>query len=447
MAITAAGVGSGLDVAGIVSQLVSLEKRPLVALQQRESQFNAQLSDFGRLKSAVSAFQDAMTNLSSVDKFRVFNAASSDQGVLTASADSTAAAGTYAIQVDRLAQNHKQGSAEYADTAAFGGAAGDALNLTVGADTLSVDLSTPKTLAEIRDAINGDSSNPGVSATILNTGTGLQRLILTADTSGYDKRVQLSYGGAVNSGSFNFATINTDAVGAPMADLMQLDAAYSVDGYALTSASNQVSGVIDGISLTLKATGASDLTLSRDTTSISKSASGFVDAFNKLQKTFTELSAGGLQGDSSVLGIQRQVRNMLNTPTAGLSGSFSNLFEVGITTDGKTGELKFNSTDFTKALDADFSGVSDLFANNDQGFAFRLGALADSLIQDDGLIKSREDGLNIRIKTNQADQERMTYRIGLREKALRAQYSALDSLVAKLNSTSQYLTSQLSFGK
>lgn len=443
MAITAAGVGSGLDIESIVSQLMSLERRPLNALEQRESQYKAELSAFGRLKSGLSAFQDAMQELSSVDKFRVFSPLSSDEDVMAATADSSAAAGTYDVQIDRLAQNHKLGSDEFADTDTFGGTAGDSLDLTVGTDTLSVDLSTAKTLSQIRDAINDDANNPGVTATILNTGTGVQRLILTADESGYDKRVQLSYGGTIGAGTFNLATANKDTLGNPMVDLTELDASFSVDGYALTAASNKVTDVIDGITLELKQTGSANLTLNRDTDKIKESAQAFVDAYNEVQSTLNKLREGELRGDSTLLSIQRQLRDVINTPPTGLTGSYSSLFAVGISTNSKTGELEFDATEFETALDADFTGVAELFANDDQGFAFRFDALAESLLDSDGLIDTREDGLNDRIDDVQQDQLDFEYRLELREKALRSQYAALDSLVGRLNSTSQFLFQQL----
>jgi flagellar hook-associated protein 2 len=445
MAITASGIGSGLDIDTIVSQLMSLERQPLNALEDKESEFKAQLSAYGQLKSALSTFQDAMDELGSLDKFKVFTAASSNEDVLTATADSNAAAGLYSLDVTRLAQHHKMGSDEFADTDTFGGTAGDSLTLTVGADAMTVDLSTAQTLTEIRDAINSDTANPGVTATILNTGVG-QRLILTADESGYDSRVQLSYGGTVNAATFNFATTNQDGTGATLVDLTELDAAYSVDGFALTSASNKITNVIDGITLELKQTGAADLNLTRDTDKIKESAQAFVDAYNAVQGTLNKLREGKLEGDSTLRNIQSQLRTVINTPPSGLTGSYSAIFEVGITTDAKTGELNFDSADFEAALDTDFSSVAELFAHDDQGVAFRFAAVADSLLDTDGVIDVREDGLNDRISDLQDDQRDMEYQLELKEKALRAQYTALDSLIGQLNSTSQFLTQQLYSG-
>ena len=439
MAITAAGVGSGLDIESIVSQLMSLERRPLVALQQRESDTRAQISAYGTLKSAVSSFQDAMKDLSSLDKFRIFQTTSSDDKIMTASADSDAATGLYSLDVTRLAQNHKMGSDEHADTATFGGGAGDALTLTVGTDSTTIDLSTAQTLSQVRDAINAASDNPGVTATILNTGGGNQRLILTADESGYDKRVQLSYGGAVGAGTFNFATTNQDNVGATLTDLTQLDAAYSIDGFSLTSASNNISSAIDGLSIELKGLGAATLNVTRDSGSIKESVDAFVEAYNNVFTTIDSLQAGDLRGDSTMVSIERLMRGVLNTSASGLTGTYSALSEIGITTNRDTGLLQLDSSDLTTALDTDFAGVAQVFANDDQGYAFRFQAIADSILEDDGLIDAREDGLNSRVSTLEDGQADLERRLEQREIALRREYAALDQLLGSLQSTSSFL--------
>lgn len=444
MAITSAGIGSGLNIESLVSQLMSLERRPLAALKSRENDFQGQLSAYGRLQGAMSAFQNAMKGLSTPEKFKIFTNTSSDASVLTASSDSSAAAGVYAVNVDRLAQNHKLGSDEFADTDAFGGAADDSLTLTVDGSAITVDLSAAKTLTEIRDAVNADSANPGVTATILNTGAGKQRLILTADDSGYDKRVELTYGGTITASTLNLATLNTDSAGAKLTDLTQLDAAYSVDSIALTSASNSISGVIEGVTLNLHKTGAADLTLARDTDKITASAKAFVSAYNTLHGTFRGMSEGVLAGDSTIRSIQGQLRSVINTPPAGMSSTtFNGLGDVGITTDPKTGELVFDAVDFKKALEADMDGVSELFSLDGEGYAFRLDAMAGSILDKGSLVDTREDGLNSRIKRLQDDQTKMESRLVLREKALRSQFAALDGLIGSLNNTSNFLLQQL----
>ena len=439
MSITAAGVGSGLDIESIVSQLMSLERRPLVALQQRESDTRAQISAYGTLKSSLSSFQDAMKDLSSLDKFRVFESNSSNEDVMTATADADAAGGLYNLDVTRLAQNHKMGSDEHADTTTFGGGAGDALTLTVGTDSTTIDLSSVQTLSQVRDAINSASDNPGVTATILNTGSGNQRLILTADESGYEDRVQLSYGGAVNASTFNFGTTNQDNLGATLVDLTELDAAYSIDGFALSSASNNISSAVDGLSIELKGVGAATLNVTRDSTAIKESVDAFVAAYNNVFTTIDSLQAGDLSGDSTLVSIERSMRGVLNAAASGLTGSYSALSEIGITTNRDTGLLQLDSSDLTAALDNDFASVAQVFANDDQGYAFRFDAIAESILEEDGLIDAREDGLDTRVRTLEDDQLDLERRLELRETTLRQQYAALDTLVGSLQSTSSFL--------
>ena len=443
MAITAAGVGSGLDVESIVSQLMALERRPLVALQRRESDTRAQISSYGTLKSAISSFQDAMKDLSSLDAFRVFQSESSDEAVMTASADGDAAAGIYNLNVSRLAQNHKMGSNEFAETDVFGGGASDALTLTVGTESVAIDLSGGLTLSEIRDAVNSNPDNPGVTATILNTGEvgGVfnQRLILTADESGHADRVQLSFSG-VDAATFGFTTTNQDSDGNTLTDLAQLDASYSIDGFALTSASNNITTVIDGLAIELKGEGAATLNVTRDTAAIEESAKALVDAYNNVFSTVDSLREGDLSGDSTLRSVLRQMRSTLNTQPTGLSGSYSALSQLGIKSDRDTGQLVFNSSDFTEALDADFASVAQVFANDDQGYAFRFEALAQSMLEDDGLIDNRVDGLNDRVRRMEDQQAEMERRLDIREIAMRRQYAALDQLVGSLQSTSLFLS-------
>lgn len=442
MAITASGVGSGLDIENIVSQLMTLERQPLVALQRKESDYQAQLSSYGRLKSAISSFKDAMGDLGDVEKFKVFSSTSSNEDVLTATTSSAAAGGIYGLDITRLAQNHKMGSSEFAPTDTIGGGAGDAITITVDGSDLTVDMSSAMTLAELRDAINDDDANPGVTASLLNTGDNTQRLILTSNESGYDKRMELTYGGTVGT-TLGFGTVNRDANDVVMVDLTELDAAFTVDGFDITADSNKASGVIDGITLELKQVGAATLKIDRDTETIKESAQALVDAYNQVDDTIKSLRNGNLSGDSTLLSIQRQMRNLLNEPPVGLSGSYSSLSEVGIKTNAETGALEFTASDFEDALDQDFSGVSQLFANDDQGYAFRFAALADSMLDTDGLLDAREDGINDRIDDLKDGQDRMELRLELKEKALRAQYAALDSLVGQLNSTSSFLLQQL----
>lgn len=441
MAITAAGVGSGLDIEGIVSQLMVLERQPLQAMQRRESEYRAELSDYGRLKSAISSFESAMEGLSSLDKFKVFSTQSSDTAVLTASADSTAASGVFSVDVNRLAQNHKMATTEHASGATFG-ADGDTLGITVDGETMNVNFTGAMSLTEIRDAINDAGDNPGVSASILNTGGGNQRLILTSGESGAAQQMSLNYTGSISGNPFGFANANRDDQDQVINDLNLLDAELVIDGFTVTNASNNASGIIDGLTLELKQTGSADLSVDRDNAEITSSVQKFVDAYNSLVGTIDSLQSGNLSGDSNLRTIEGQLRSVFNTAPQGIESSFSTLSELGIATE-KDGKLSLDSEELSDALEADFSGVAQLFANDDQGYAFRFAALADNLLDENGVIDSREDSLNTRIDDSEERQENFEARLELTEQSLRSQYSALDTLLGQLQTTSNFLFQQL----
>jgi flagellar hook-associated protein 2 len=446
MAITAAGVGSGLDINGIVTQLMQLERQPVYKLEATNREYDAQLSAYGKISSAVSSFETAMENLGSIDKFKTFSADSSDEDVLTASADSGAAAGIYSLAVSRLAQNHKLGSAEIDKTNLFTGN----LDITVDGSTVTID-TTGLTLSGIRDAINSDADNPGVTASILNIGNGNQRLILTSEESGSAKSITVDETGVGNddvgpaNSALGLSIANRDKDGLLLGSTAELDSAYTVDGYSLTASSNSVSDVIDGITLNFSDIGSATLTLNRDTEKIIENVEEFVSAFNDVQKTLNGYAKGELAGDSTLRSIQAQFRSVLNTAPSGLSGPYNFLSQVGILSDARTGELELDSDTLTKAMDADFQSVADLFANDDQGYAFRFAQLADDLQDNDRAIELRKKTLNNRIDDNEDRILDLDYRLEMKEKALRAKFASLDSLIASMQSSSSFLSQIASF--
>jgi flagellar hook-associated protein 2 len=430
MALSAGGIGSGLDVAGIVSQLMTLERRPLDLLQTQETTLSAQLSAYGQLKSSLSGFQDAMDGLSSLDKFKVFSATPSDDNEFTATTNSSAAAGTYTINVTRLAESHKMTT----DGAGYSAETGS-LEISVGATAFTVTIDgTNNSLSGIRNAINSATDNAGVTATIINDGTS-DHLVLTSDDSGNADAL------TITSGTVADALALTTIAGQ---NTSLLDAALTIDGIAVTSASNSVTA-IDGITLNLKGESGVDdtLTVSRDTSAVKESVQTFIDMYNGLRSTISTLHAEGatLEGDSGLLSIERMIRNEINTAASGLNYGY--LSDLGITTNASTGDLELDTTDLDTELTNDFSGVADFFANNGEGIAYRLDALATSLLATDGLIDSREDGINSSIDYNQDRQLNVEYRLELTEQRYIAQFSALDQLVAQLTSTGNFLTAQL----
>jgi len=441
--LTAAGIGSGLDVESIVSQLMAIERQPLVALQQKKTGIDARISAYGNLKSALSTFQTAMKELSTPSALKVFTATSADDSVFTATASSTAAASTFQIEVVRQAERHKFASAEALDTDTFGGGAGDALTIQVGtnaADFVTVDLGSASTLGDIRDAINVDPANPGVTATVISGNNGNQKLVLTADDSGSDHALTLSYSGGISAATFGFQEINN--IGGNTA---LLDAEITVDGYSVTRGNNTIDDIIQGVTLDLHsaAPGATfTLDVERDVGAVSDSVQAFADAYNNILSTIQTLRDGDLATDSALFSVERGLRNVMNTPASGLPSGLGYLGEIGLTFS-REGTLTVDANDVEGALTNDFNAVSELFSTAGQGFASRLDSLVGGWLDIDGLIKGRTDGLDSSKRLLETREASLQYRMTQVEAGLRAQFSQLDTLLGGLQVTSNYLSQQL----
>ncbi len=435
--ISAPGVGSGLDVGSIVDQLMSIERRPLNRLESSKQDLQVQLSAYGTLKSSLASFQTALSDLKTLNAFEVYTADSADETAFTATADSTAATGFTDIQVVSLAEAHKMGSLAIADTDTITlGGAGDQATFTVNGNAFTVS-GGGMTLSQLRDAINDAPDNTGVSATIISENSGSNRLVLTARETGNANAIGLSFTGSLGN-DLGLADIN---------DPLQLDSQLLVDGlYTITRSSNTISDAISGITLNLKGetTAAVQLSVSRDTASVTESVQAFVDAYNELQTTIDSLSGKGndLEADNTLRNIENQIKAVFNTPPGTINSSFTYLSEVGVSFQ-RDGKLSLDSDALQKAIDSDFSGMAELFASDDQGYLFRVDALVSTFVQTDGLIGIRQDGLNTRIDTVDQRILDMEYRLEIREQRLLNQFTALDALMGQLQGTSAFLTQQL----
>ena len=441
MPITSSGLGSGLDIKGIVAKLMQTEQQPLVQLNKAETKVQAQISSYGSLKGSLSTLQDAMAKLKDVATFQATKSTSSDPAVFTVSSDKTALNATYNVTVNQLAQSHKLGSSAIDSTATFGGTAGDKLILKVGTNSFNVDLSGAKTLTEIQAAINVDTNTTGVTAGLISGNAGKQTLVLTSGTTGYDGRVQLSYAGAVNVGSFNFTMLNQDANGVPLTSTNQLDASLNVDGVAVTRSSNSITDAVSGLTLNLKAAGQATATIAQDTSVAQTAVNSFISAYNGLKGQLTQLKASGVSG-SFLRGLNSQLRGMLNTARSGL-GHYSYLAELGITSDAKTGMLALDSTKFTTALKDNSASVLGFFSDANKGFAVKFDSLINIFVQPGGTIDSFTSSAKNQISDFERNRDSINKRLATIEKNYQKKFAAMDSLVATMTKTGQYLTQQL----
>jgi flagellar hook-associated protein 2 len=378
--------------------------------------------------------------LSDLEKFKVFSASSSDEDVFTASASSSAATGTFSIQVERIAENHRMAAATvFTDTNTTKiGVAGDTLTITVGSSAFTVDIGD-KTLDEIRIAINAASENSGVTASTLQDDNGFH-LTLSADDTGSSTALTVAYSGV---DPFSMQTLNSDRDAIPGFTAADLDAVLTIENsFTVTRSSNTIGDVINGVTLNVKTAGQSTLTVSRDTASVSAAAKKFVNAFNTVVSLLDELRGGVLRTDSgSLRNIDAQFRNILSS-SAATDSTFSLLAQIGISTE-RDGTLSLNSTVFNDALSADFDGVADLFADPANGFAARLENLAKGLLETGGIFDGREESINREIRRIENRRASLEFRLEQKEAGLIKQFTALDTLIAQLQTTSSFLSVQL----
>tara|TARA_R110002096_G_scaffold130643_5_gene279954 strand:- start:46539 stop:47930 length:1392 start_codon:yes stop_codon:yes gene_type:complete len=448
--IISSGIGSGLDISGIVQQLVAAEGQPLeTRLGLKEVEAQAKLSAFGSLKSALSSVRDKLETMTSADKFLVRQATSSNEDIFTVSADTDAVPARYAVEVVQTATSQKLTSGAFTGADAVVGVG--TLTIDVGASRMILDISTENnTLAGIRDAINSSTSNPGVSATIVNADSG-SYLILTADDTGSSNTLTVTQAG----GDGGLAALEYDPANSLMAmteSLPAQDAIIRIDGLEVMSSSNTFTGAVEGVSISVLSDSAGlseSLLVENDISATKTLVEDFVNAYNEMITTIDSLTAysaeseqaAPLLGDSTIRGIRDQIRREMSTAVTDIDASFSTLSEVGIELQ-LDGSLSINDTRLSEVLAEDFVKFGQLFSTTD-GFATRLHELTDGFLESDGIIESRTQGLTAQIDGITDDREALNDRLLALETRLLRQFNALDSLLAQLSTTSNFLSQQL----
>lgn len=406
--ISSAGIGSNLDVNGIVSQLMAIEKQPLTRLAQKEASAQARLSAYGLIKGALSSFQTSMAGLASNSKYTSISASTSDATVGSASASSVATPGTYSLEVTKIAKEQKLRSDVLSTTS---------VNETLGTGTLTIQLGTysggvftanadkaaatitidssNQSLAGVRDAIN--AANAGVRANIVNDGSGF-RLSLTSTSTGTANSLKVTVaddgdGNSTNASGLSRIAFDPAAAAGSGKNLTESqaaqDAQLTVDGIAVTKSSNTLTDVIQGVTLNLlkETTVGTPLTVtvSRSNSAVTTAAQDFVKAYNELAKTIGDLTkytpktetsaaqAGVLQGEATPRSIMYQLRNALGQSVATLDGKRITLSDLGIAFQ-KDGTLALDSSKLNKQVEANPDIIAGFFASagraTDSGIRF-----------------------------------------------------------------------------
>lgn len=469
--LSSIGIGSGIDANSIVSQLVALERKPIEQLKTEADRIDARLSSFGRVQAAIDTLRTASRTLVDSGTWSAATVSTSDATAVSATATAGATSGSYAVQVSTLAAAQLNATSAVASP-----------TTTIGQGTLTIDIGrwadnlsgfTPKagtssvtitigpgedTLEKIRDKING-TSGLAVRASIVNDATG-SRLVMQSTASGAENgfRVQVNDGDGVHDDASGLSRLSYDPENAAAVATRPQpgrNAQATVNGLPVESATNTLSGVIDGVSLTLgkTTTGTVDLSVSRDTTAMRKSIDTFVGAYNDLVKLLrdqtrydpTSKAAGTLQGDRAAVGLLGQLRGVLSGSSSA-SSAFARASDIGlqVQTDGtiKTTGSK---------LDAAFGQLSQLQAffatatgtDATSGLAERMRKLGDAVLGTEGTVTARQAGLRKLKASNTDRQDALEDRVAQTEKRLRAQYQQLDASMARLTSLQNYVSQQI----
>ena len=470
--ITSLGIGSGLDANSIVTQLVALERKPIELLQTEADRIEARISSFGRIQSALDSLRSAARTLTDSSTWQAVSASSSDATSVAASVSAGTSSGAYSVSVSALAASQLTATSALATSSTtvgkgtirieIGTWASDLSSFSAKSGTSAVDISIgdgEDTLEGIRDKIN-ETDGLGVRASIVNDASGA-RLVLQSTATGAENgfRVQVTDDDANNADDSGLSRLAYDpAGGAAVATRPQAarNASATINGLDISSASNTLVDVIDGVTLTLGqvTTGNIDITVAQDNASMRKSIDGFVSAYNDIVKLLREQTkydaasktAGTLQGDRTAIGILSQLRSAF-----GLESSASSVFgrasDLGlqVQTDGT---IKVDSTALEEGfedldeLQAFFATDTDSSATN--GLAYRLRSLTDSLLGTDGAMESRQEGLRELLSRNSDRQATLEERVAATEKRLLAQYQALDLNMARLSGLQNYVSQQIS---
>jgi len=467
---TISNLGVGMPgLSDLYDKLQAAEETKLTAIATQKTKYDAQITGYGKLQSALTNLQTAAAKLAKTDTWNSTSVTSTNTA-FAATTSTNANVGEFTINVNKIAKGQVLTTAPGtidSNTKQLGETTGANRTITItqaGADSkpLTVTLADGDTsLNGIAKAIN--AANGNVTASIVKADDGDYRLMLSSKTTGTDSDMTVTVTG---DDTLN-AVIGSSALNE---QVKSQNAVVNVNGIEIIRQSNTVSDALPGVTLTLKAPSTADETLSvtRATDDNKKAVTDWVTAYNALQSTITSLtkyeapatgataqnsSNGVLMGDSTIRGVQSDLRALLTNVQ---TGSYAIMAQLGITqdplkgADGTFGNLKIDDKKLTQALTDNPAGVQAYFVGDGKttGFATQMNSkLTDMLstsVGKEGVIQHAKDGINATLKTIGKRYDAMELSIEATMARYKKQFSDLDALVTKFNGTASYLTSQFS---
>jgi flagellar hook-associated protein 2 len=468
MGISSIGIGSGLDVKSIISQLMAIEQQPIAQLQTQASSLNTKLSAFGQIKSQMANLQDMAQKLADQSNWNAMSVTSSNASAITGTATEAAAATSFSVEVSQLARAQAVGSVALPSASPVGAGSlhidlgnwstGTPPVFTAGGTAVDVQVGATDTPSQIADKIN--AAGAGVTATVLKDTAG-DRLLLRSNATGESSafRIQAldSMGNQITNGTglgqLAYDPANV-ATGGMSLTQTALNTKATINGVAVTSQSNTLNAVA-GLTLSVSqvTTAPVEITIQRDTSAAKKAINDFVTSYNSINAALAEMTrydpatktAGTLQGDSTAVGLQTALRRLLSGN--GPAGTpLRNLSDLGVEFQSD-GSLQVNASKLDTALKKS-DDVKNFFTaaageSALKGMALRIKDFADGLIGVNGALTSRTNSIQSAINRNSKDQTNLQDRLTQTQTRLQAQYSRLDATMGSLTALSNYVNQQV----
>ena len=427
--IRSSGLASGLDTQALISSLIDVERNPLRRLEAQRQLITSRRSALEGIESKLDALRAAAEAIDSTSEIGSFSASSSDETIVSATADGTAAVGSYTIEVQALATTRTtQSNTLSADTDVIGSGS---IGITVDGTLNTIAIGATDTISEVATAIN--DADAGVRATVVQVATGDYRLMLESSATGTTDTFVLDDSSFTPSAGFSFidgADLNTAT-----------DATVVFNGLSITRSSNTITDIVDGITFELASANVGTdvtVTVAVDVTELTTKVQTFVDAYNEVASLIEAQRGydgdgngnGVLASESILRRLESELRGALTTDTSGTGSTYTSLASIGVTT-GADGLLVLNSTDLASAVSDDLDGVLDLFSDSTTGVAANFKTAVDTLVEaGTGVISIRYDSMDTRAYRLDNNITRMEDSLERSEARLVTQFAALESLVA-----------------
>lgn len=439
---------SSIDPATMAQQLASIDIMPFEQRYQRQTnEFQAQLTAWGKIETALRDFQSAVEAMNKSDSGIIQNKASiSQEGYLSSTVGSNALSGNYQVFVEQLATAHQlsTGMPSTLDSTTEIPTTGT-LDFSVNGKTMSIDLSTIQssgsgapTMNDLVSAINNDASNPGVNATLVRS-NGQTHLMLSSTETGKANQVNVSASGT-GEAWFEDAFTNTSNITEPKDAVIWLGAKDT--GLKLENSSNTFSNVIEGVDLTItKAQTATEqpltLTIGTDNEATVAQVNSFIDAYNALVTAIDSNSQigdsgterGPLAGDATLRSIENQLSNLLRSDYGG-----TRLTQVGIEID-RNGKLSLDSNAFEEAQKSMGSKLESMF-NGEGNLLDQIESMTDPYLSySSGILKGRKDTLNNSISRVDDKTAALDIRYQMTYDRYLKQFTQMNTIMNQMNQT------------